>query len=503
MKKLENDIKGLNTNYTAEIALVNEKLNEKDEMMNETDSKMSMISVYVDQLEERLASFAIARRDIATREVACDVLVEKNLAMEEDLANMKQETEDTKNERDEMKNLVDLLVEERTLLQQEKQKLNGEKDKLVFESKTLQEELDLLNDNFLQLESEAKSAEETLELAEASLLEREMELNLMKNLNDESDAKLAEQEELIGKSVTVTMSLQEEIQRLMGEKETAALSILSLEQHVGELIAEAAAKAEEEAARKAEEEERIRAEEEVAARQAEEEEKRIRAEEEEAARKMEEEEERMRAEEAEVETIFNAEITEIEQDNESRNLDSETFEDLISAESQPNDVDDYELNTEFEAIDDAAAVEQNDDGYAFTTREIMVEHILPTEDTINSSDVCDGVIDDDLEKNPEDDNDTLTEPSETSEEGLDAGFDDEERPLEIETEGTREISIDNISTVDEIEEPPLPGTYPPKLQRPNMAFAPKKSVPLRSFRKQISKLTGIHGFFTEPSGTKM
>ena len=485
MKKLENDIKGLNTNYTAEIALVNEKLNEKDEMMNETDSKMSMISVYVDQLEERLASFAIARRDIATREVACDVLVEKNLAMEEDLANMKQETEDTKNERDEMKNLVDLLVEERTLLQQEKQKLNGEKDKLVFESKTLQEELDLLNDNFLQLESEAKSAEEALEQAEASLLEREMELNLMKNLNDESDAKLAEQEELIGKSVTVTMSLQEEIQRLMGEKETAALSILSLEQHVGELIAEAAAKAEEEAARKAEEEERIRAEEE------------------EAARKIEEEEERMRAEEAEVETIFNAEITEIEQDNESRNLDSETFEDLISAESQPNDVDDYELNTEFEAIDDAAAVEQNDDGYAFTTREIMVEHILPTEDTINSSDVCDGVIDDDLEKNPEDDNDTLTEPSETSEEGLDAGFDDEERPLEIETEGTREISIDNISTVDEIEEPPLPGTYPPKLQRPNMAFAPKKSVPLRSFRKQISKLTGIHGFFTEPSGTKM
>ena len=477
MKKLENDIKGLNTNYTAEIALVNEKLNEKDEMMNETDSKMSMISVYVDQLEERLASFAIARRDIATREVACDVLAEKNLAMEEDLANMKQETEDTKNERDEMKNLVDLLVEERTLLQQEKQKLNGEKDKLVFESKTLQEELDLLNDNFLQLESEAKSAEETLEQAEASLLEREMELNLMKNLNDESDAKLAEQEELIGKSVTVTMSLQEEIQRLMGEKETAALSILSLEQHVGELIAEAA--------RKAEEEERIRAEEE------------------EAARKMEEEEERMRAEEAEVETIFNAEITEIEQDNESRNLDSETFEDLISAESQPNDVDDYELNTEFEAIDDAAAVEQNDDGYAFTTREIMVEHILPTEDTINSSDVCDGVIDDDLEKNPEDDNDTLTEPSETSEEGLDAGFDDEERPLEIETEGTREISIDDISTVDEIEEPPLPGTYPPKLQRPNMAFAPKKSVPLRSFRKQISKLTGIHGFFTEPSGTKM
>ena len=232
MNKLEGEVKTLNTNHTSEIGVYNQKLAAKDQQINEIDSKMSMISRYVDQLEERLASFAIARRDIANREEALDSLEEKAAAMEEEIVTLKQEAEDVKNERDEMKNLVDLLVEERTLLQEEKIKLRGEKEKLVFEGRTLREELDMLNDNFLQLDSRAQATQETLEATQASLLAREAELENMKTLDEESTAKLAEQEELIQKSVTVTMALQEEIQKLMREKETAAGKILSLQGNV-------------------------------------------------------------------------------------------------------------------------------------------------------------------------------------------------------------------------------------------------------------------------------
>ena len=49
----------MKSNHSDEIIALEEQILEKQDMINETDSKMSMISVYVDQLEERLASFAI------------------------------------------------------------------------------------------------------------------------------------------------------------------------------------------------------------------------------------------------------------------------------------------------------------------------------------------------------------------------------------------------------------------------------------------------------------
>lgn len=528
VKKLETDIKGLNDDHTAKIESLNKQLDEKDNLMNETDSKMQMISVYVDQLEERLASFAVARRDIQNREKACDTLVEKNVAMEEELTSIKQEAEDTKNERDEMKNLVDLLVEERTLLQEEKQKLNGEKEKLIFGNNAIKEELDLLNDSFLQLEAESTSLKEKLEQAEASVLEQEMELNMMKTLNDESDAKLAEQEVLIEKSVTVTMSLQEDIQKLLGQKETAALRILSLEQKVQDLVAEAEAKAQEDAARLAEEEERrLLAEEEEAARQ-EEERMTLLVQEEEAARQIEEEEERIEIKE-EIEPIIeevtvsevveevSVELEEIveervelgekyeestpgkDEGHLSRGLDLDSFE--VADETALDDTDtiqDFEVDDRTNDLepDQQIDVSTDDiDGYSFATREIIVDHVPSADETIKPLEESDGITADETGQ------DTIESELEM--------FDDEEIPFEAyaenesETTKMREISINDINIGDKIEnEPPLPGTYPPKLP-PNAAFAQKRLVPLRGLRKQFSKMTGIHGFFTEPSGTNM
>lgn len=216
-------------NHTDEVAILENRLQDKQKQINETDSKMAMISVYVDQLEERLASFAVARRDIAVREKECDKLVNRSLTLEEELSRIKVEAETLKTEQTEMRNLVDLLIQERTELQNEKVTLNDEKEKLLYEGKALREELDILNDNFLRLEKDAEDTQQKLEDA------REIISSQEKSLEDMEKKMLSQQEEIIEQSANTTAILQQEIQRLEEENRNAINMIGNLEDMLKDL----------------------------------------------------------------------------------------------------------------------------------------------------------------------------------------------------------------------------------------------------------------------------
>jgi len=444
LKQLEATIEALQLNHTKAIGLLDAQLREKDSMINETDSKMSMISVYVDKLEERLASFAIARRDITNREKACDLLTEQSLILEEQVAKLKQEFEETRTERDEMKNLVDLLVEERALLQQEQGKLSNDKEKLIFEGQSLREELDLLNDNFLRLENDARITKEQLEEAQASISEREEALDNLKAVNDESGSKLAEQDDMIQKSVTLTMSMQKAIHRLQEEYDDATAMILMLEEKLAEAIGQQNRASQEQP--------------------------------------------------AEV-VVENAEVEE-----ELKGYATESFGYATRTESS------FGYTTESFEVDatDSHIPPPPPDGYCEGSNDehneqMDIDVTPPAPDGITCATIN---MDDDV-TDTDTDTDTggdktfgeeatvgTTEYADSSDDE-EVGFDDEEEAL--------------VGDDYEVDEPPLPNSaYTPTVPvpPPNAAFVAKRPVPLRDIRKQISKVTGIHGFFTPPSRRK-
>lgn len=235
-KKLEDKMKLMKKKHAEEIKALEAKLISKERAINETDTKMTMISTYVDQLEERLASFSIAKKHIADREIECDAIESKAKENEDKLAKIEKELNDLSEERDELKNLVSLMVEERTALQTKKDQLSREKESLVFEGKALREELDLINDSFLRLEAEAVAVKDQLDELRNVIKLKDEQLAAIQEHSNATASKLAEQDSMIDKSITLTMNMQEEIKRLHEEKDRAEEVIFNLEQKLADMI---------------------------------------------------------------------------------------------------------------------------------------------------------------------------------------------------------------------------------------------------------------------------
>ncbi len=211
-------------------------------MINETDSKMSMISVYVDQLEERLASFAVARRDINLREDVCKNIEEEQEKISEQCEKLGMEKKELTKARDELKALVDLMAQERSKLQDEKDQLVKERDASALQAESLRDELRILNENFVSLDMQNKQTISSLEQASAEIAGKDADLDKLQEMHDASNSKLQEQIESLQKSTLFSMSLQEEIGSLKHEKEDMSAKIAELETTVNQIREEAAEK---------------------------------------------------------------------------------------------------------------------------------------------------------------------------------------------------------------------------------------------------------------------
>mmetsp|Transcript_10128 Transcript_10128/g.18969 ORF Transcript_10128/g.18969 Transcript_10128/m.18969 type:complete len:165 (+) Transcript_10128:4027-4521(+) len=103
---------------------------------------------------------------------------------------------------------------------------------------------------------------------------------------------------------------------------------------------------------------------------------------------------------------------------------------------------------------------------------------------------------------------TLEQNTETSSnEGLnEESFDDEELPLHDAHEYIKDHHHDNDDD-DDLTEPELPNDSSDFDNSELVESSPevsssmlqKRRVPFRSFRKKVSKITGIHGFFAKPT----
>lgn len=129
---------------------------EKQTAINETESNLTVIGTYVDKLEERLATFAITRRDIDVREQKCKEIEERAIQAELERDAMKAKAEEFAVEHEDLKKLLDELVQERTTLRSEKEALIAERDKLASGEKSLREALTSLEQDVVELDNVAQ-----------------------------------------------------------------------------------------------------------------------------------------------------------------------------------------------------------------------------------------------------------------------------------------------------------------------------------------------------------
>lgn len=233
IEKLEIEIENLKEKHGEAIDILESELSEKERMMNETDSKMSMISIYVDQLEERLVSFAILRREITEREVTCQELEEKDLELREELKNVQNELDELKTESTELKKLSALLVEERVILQEDKQSLTEEKDALISEKESLSKDVTSLKDNFEEVKAELEATVTKFQDIEQEVLLKDKSINILK---EESAAQLSDREEKLGEAESLVSTLEANIDELKLEKEKATELIALLEKEIEENV---------------------------------------------------------------------------------------------------------------------------------------------------------------------------------------------------------------------------------------------------------------------------
>ncbi len=136
---------------------------------NKTKEELELIGLYVDQLEDRLANFAIARRELDVREQESERL--EKLAKEETESRLeyKRQLDVLTKEKDEMKALLEELITERADMRTKMETLSQEicdwKERLDEAERRCDEiKSQSARELFLKLEEEKESWEQTLQL---------------------------------------------------------------------------------------------------------------------------------------------------------------------------------------------------------------------------------------------------------------------------------------------------------------------------------------------------
>ena len=192
INNLNDEIQSLISTHQHEVGMLQQAILEKQTAINETESNLTVIGTYVDKLEERLATFAITRRDIDIREQQCKEIEERAIEAERERDAMKKKADEFMVEREELRTLLDELVQERTALRKEKEALIAERGKLLEGENNLREAVNALEQDVVELDSVAQEWK-------SKVIQLELEL---------------------GEEATKARSAQEECQELLNEIES-------------------------------------------------------------------------------------------------------------------------------------------------------------------------------------------------------------------------------------------------------------------------------------------
>lgn len=144
---LKDEVNSLIKTHQKEVSLLKEVISKKQLAINETESNLTMIGTYVDKLEERLASFAIARRDIEIREQMCNSIKQQSVEVQNECEILRKQAAEYAAEHDELKKLLEELVTERSAIQSDKAQLQIERDNLIIQSDMLRSTIVSLEDD--------------------------------------------------------------------------------------------------------------------------------------------------------------------------------------------------------------------------------------------------------------------------------------------------------------------------------------------------------------------
>jgi chromosome segregation ATPase len=224
---LNEEIQSLLSTHQNEVSVLQQAIFEKQTAINETESNLTVIGTYVDKLEERLATFAITRRDIDVREQRCKEIEERVVQAESERDEMKQKAEEFAVEHEDLKKLLDELVQERTTLRHEKEALIAERDKLLAGENALREAVTSLEQDVEELDGVAqewrsKVVQLELELGEEAMKARTAE-ERYEHLLSEFEALQESRNEQPKEEVLELDSSEDEEERFSGPEESATI----------------------------------------------------------------------------------------------------------------------------------------------------------------------------------------------------------------------------------------------------------------------------------------
>jgi len=144
IQSLNRMIDSVLSDHQTEVALLQNVITQKQKAINATESNMTVIGTYVDRLEERLANFAITKREIEIREKKCAEIETCIVKVEGENEGQKVKITEFQAEHNEIKGLLKELTDERTQLHSDKLDMTKEKDGLISEGSTLRDTISSL-----------------------------------------------------------------------------------------------------------------------------------------------------------------------------------------------------------------------------------------------------------------------------------------------------------------------------------------------------------------------
>ena len=227
--KLHAEMDDLCSKHKQTVLGLEENLAEKQASIVATESNLTAIGTYVDKLEERLADFMVARRDIESREKEYDHLVRTADEAKSERDATKEKVALYEKEHRDLKELLEELVKERTSLSEENVRLAQERENFHREEEAArqasiehEDEVNELkrvagawNDKVKDLEEQLKASELSKAVAESKIQGYE---EMQQQLED-SQTRQRELSDALSRANATRASLQEQVVRQRKEEE--------------------------------------------------------------------------------------------------------------------------------------------------------------------------------------------------------------------------------------------------------------------------------------------
>lgn len=170
VERLNNEIHNLMESHQNQIQALQGVLQSKQDEIATTESNLTVIGTYVDKLEERLADFTVARRDIEQRERACKAAEAKAEQSGKEALRLQAKTEALEQEHEDLKVLLSQLASERAKLQKEKIQQSRQVQSLENDVKSLRQ-------SYAKLDNDGRSLRALNEDLEMRIAATEKQLN--------------------------------------------------------------------------------------------------------------------------------------------------------------------------------------------------------------------------------------------------------------------------------------------------------------------------------------